>query len=82
MLDGKYKLDYEHNHVFRAAINGTWGSDPFSIDENEEEILENSYILNEKWKPENISIVAFVYHAQSDEVLGVTEIKIINEESK
>ncbi|MDR1610970.1 MAG: Omp28 family outer membrane lipoprotein [Candidatus Symbiothrix sp.] len=80
MLDGKYKLDYEHNHVFRAAINGVWGGDAFSIGENEEKTVENSYTLNEKWETENISIVSFVYDAQSNEVLGVAEIKIVNSE--
>jgi hypothetical protein len=81
MLDGKDKPDYEHNHVFRAAINGTWGNDAFSINENEEKTVENSYTLNENWKTENISIVGFIYDAKSNEVLGVDEVKIVNTES-
>jgi hypothetical protein len=81
MLDGKYKLDYEHNHVFRAAINGRWGGDAFSIHEYEEQTFENSYILNDHWHEENISIVGFVYNINSNEVLSVTEIKLVNNES-
>ncbi|MDR2628219.1 MAG: Omp28 family outer membrane lipoprotein [Dysgonamonadaceae bacterium] len=82
MLDGQYKLDYEHNHVFRAAINGTWGSDAFSMDEQEEKTMENSYTLNEKWKTENISIVSFIYDAHSNEVLDVAETTITDNESE
>jgi hypothetical protein len=76
MQDGKYNQEYEHNHVFRASINGTFGG-VLSVKENEEkEIITDSYVLNDKWVTENVSIVGFVYDAKTDEVLDVTEIKL------
>lgn len=46
-LDGtQYVMDYEHNHVFRAAINGTWG-EPIeeTLAQNEAITIENTYKL-------------------------------------
>lgn len=55
------QLQYVHNHVFRAAINGTWGED-VSLALGEEKVVEHEEVsLNETWKPENLSVVAFVY---------------------
>lgn len=65
---------YEHNHVFRFAVNGDWGED-VSIESDQEKTV--SYDVNltaeyEKMKaenadapafvPENMSVVAFVYN--------------------
>nr|MBD5377675.1 Omp28 family outer membrane lipoprotein [Bacteroides sp.] len=53
-------MDYVHNNVFRAAVNGTWG-EKFTFSATE--LLERDYSLefNEKWNPDNLCIVAFVY---------------------
>ncbi|KAA6302239.1 MAG: hypothetical protein EZS26_001599 [Candidatus Ordinivivax streblomastigis] len=76
MPDGKYINDYEHNHVFRAAINDTFG-EAFTIEENEEkDIINKAYVLNNQWETDNISIVGFVYNTSTDEVLSVTEVKL------
>jgi hypothetical protein len=69
--------NYLHQHIFRAAINGTWG-EAIALKTDEETEKTNTYILNENWKPEDISIVGFVYNVASDEVLGVTEIHLLN----
>lgn len=60
MPDGKNNLEYVHNHVLRAAVNGDWGTD-FTIHEGEEKAQTFTYQLDEKWVPENVSVVAFVY---------------------
>jgi len=59
MPDGKAKTDYIHNHIFRDAINGTWGEE---IKYDTSSPIEHTYTLPEKYNPANCSIVAFVYN--------------------
>lgn len=62
MPDGSANLDYVHNHVFRAAVNGTWGEE-VTVKEGETTTKQYSYEhLPETWNAENISVVAFVYN--------------------
>jgi hypothetical protein len=68
--------NYLHQHIFRAAINTTWG-EAVVLGSEETIVKTNQYTLDEKWKPEDISIVGFVYNVASDEVLGVTEIHLL-----
>lgn len=72
MPDGTANQQYVHNHVFRTAVNGTWGED-FSIREGEIRKRTFSQPLEPDWKPENLSIVAFVYNAGG--VLQAVKIK-------
>lgn len=60
MPDGKPNKEYMHNHVFRAAVNGTWGED-VTVKEGETTTKQYSYKLPEAWNADNIAIVAFVY---------------------
>lgn len=60
MPDGSANQTYTHNHVFRTAVNGTWGED-FSVEEGKSEQRTMSLPLQPEWKVENLSIVAFVY---------------------
>lgn len=59
------KLDYVHNNVFRASVNGTWGEDIslkeglLSSVENEIEVRYND---KERWNKDELSIVAFIYN--------------------
>ncbi|MDR2087663.1 MAG: Omp28 family outer membrane lipoprotein [Dysgonamonadaceae bacterium] len=69
--------NYLHRHIFRSAINGVWG-ELVALATDEKTEKTTNYILNENWKPENISIVGFVYNVDSDKVLGVTEIHLLN----
>ena len=64
---GTLNPNYQHNHVYRASVNGLWGEEvsiPYS----------NVYYipLHENWEIENLSVVAFVYN-NTDGVLNVTE---------
>lgn len=61
MPDGKSNKEYIHNHVFRAAVNGTWGED-VTVKEGETTTKQYSYKLPEAWTADNIAIVAFVYN--------------------
>lgn len=61
MPDGKSNKEYIHNHVFRAAVNGTWGED-VTVKEGETTTKQYSYVLPEAWNADNIAVVAFVYN--------------------
>ena len=61
LKDNRVDANYVHNHVFRAAVNGTWGTD-IALQENVEAKSKFSIQLDAKWKEANVSIVAFVYN--------------------
>lgn len=61
MPDGKSNKEYVHNHVFRAAVNGTWGED-VTVKEGETTTKQYQYVLPEAWNADNIAVVAFVYN--------------------
>jgi hypothetical protein len=75
MPDGTADADYVHNHVLRAAVNGTWGED-FTIREGEkkEQILTET--LEGSWDSHNLSVVAFVYNDQG--VQQAVKSKVVN----
>ena len=68
---------YVHNHVFRTAVNGQDGED-FSIAWDEEKTVTNTYVLDEDWKAENMSVVAFVYNNSG--VQQVVKVPVISTE--
>ena len=61
MPDGTANQEYIHNHVFRTAINGTWGED-FNIKEGETVERTLTQTLEPTWNNERLSVVAFVYN--------------------
>lgn len=61
MPDGSANKEYVHNHVFRAAVNGTWGED-VTVKEGETTTKQYSYVLPEAWDVDKIAVVAFVYN--------------------
>jgi hypothetical protein len=73
MPDGSKNTSYLHNHVLRKAINGTWGDD-FSTNEGETKTASYSLKIDKLWKPEHVSIIAFVYNDSG--VQQVTKKKI------
>ena len=81
MLDGTRNNDYIHNHVFRASINGTWG-ESFIIGAEETKNFNYKYTLNMSWKPEDINIIGFIYHSDTDETMNVQEIPLIKKQNK
>ena len=73
MPDGTTKADYIHNHVLRDAINGAWGDD-CSVPQGQLWERDYAYTLNDAWKQENLSIVAFVYNDAG--VVQATKVKL------
>lgn len=69
MPDGSAQRDYVHNHVYRCAINGTWGED-VAMAEGETASRSNSITFSESYDISHLSIVAFVYNSTG--VLQVT----------
>lgn len=77
MPDGSINNNYVHNHVFRTAVNGQAGED-FSIAWDEEKTVTSTYVLNEDWNAENMSVVAFVYNNSG--VQQVVKVPVISTE--
>ncbi len=70
MPDGTRNGAYVHNHVLRAAVNGTWG-EPFSIASGAFSTSSYDCTLDENWDARQIAAVAFVYNDSG--VLQVVE---------
>ena len=70
--------DYEHNHVMRKSLTGTWGTDLGQADYTGGDLINNTFSvsLNETWIAENMSIVAFISNTNTYEVIQTEEIHI------
>lgn len=73
--------DYEHNHVLRKML--TYYSGDNLPEENvagRGYIFTYSYILDDDWNADNMSVVAFVHNFEADdkEVLQAAEIEVID----
>lgn len=53
--------NYVHNHVLRAAVNGTWG-EAVTFDANESKTQTYQQAVDAAWNAAHLSIVAFVYN--------------------
>lgn len=68
--------EYEHNHVLRKVVNGTWGS---SIElTNTKSSFSYDYTLDSSWIRSNCNIVVFVYDNSNKEILQVEKIHLTN----
>lgn len=65
--------EYEHNHVYRASVNGVGGKS-VSLSSNVFNTFNHSIDVKENWNAESLSVVAFVYNNSG--VLQVVEAKI------
>ena len=68
---------YEHNHVLRAAVNGTWGSPIVASLAGEKKSYDVTTTLNDEWVAENCHVVAFVYDEGSGRVLQCNECHVV-----
>ncbi len=70
--------DYEHMHVFRATMNGTWGTNIFAEGAvcDDIETISVNCILNSEWNVSNMDIVCFAYSIETGEVIQVEEVRI------
>ncbi|MBJ60167.1 MAG: hypothetical protein CMP64_06285 [Flavobacteriales bacterium] len=74
-IDGSELIEeYEHNHVLRKVINGTWGSN-IQLSSTLS-TYSYSYSLEDSWVRSNCNIVAFVYDNSNKEVLQVEKIHL------
>jgi hypothetical protein len=71
--------DYRHMHVFRSSLNGIWGDVVFETASNGsgEKTFSFNRILDEKFIPENCSIVAFVFKENDKTILQAESVKVI-----
>jgi thiol-disulfide isomerase/thioredoxin len=71
-------VDYTHRHMLRTSLNGTWGDPLFESSAVSGQKILKSYTseFDMEYKPLNCSIVAFVYDADTREVLQAEEVKI------
>lgn len=74
MPDGSRQEDYVHQHVFRAAVNGTWGED-IKVNEGQQVNFKCKGVpLSDDWNVDNLFIIAFVY--DDNGVQQVTKLKL------
>lgn len=69
--------DYEHNHVFRGPVNGTWGETITSLPAGEKKSYTHTVTLDETWVAENCSVIVFAYDNTTQRVLQCNECHII-----
>ncbi len=75
MPNGSVNNEYVHNHVFRATMTAVNGDD-INVAENGDVKKSYTTTLKEGWKPENMSVVAFVFTGdgvQQTEKVAVTK---------
>lgn len=80
-VDGGVVYPYTHNHVLRDNINGTWGTQVFTgaITSGQSNVLTlNDYVLPANvLEPTNCHLVAYIYRVDNDEVMQVSERKLL-----
>lgn len=60
LLGNKTDMNYVHNHVFRASVNGADGDD-LKIEAHADASMTFSIPLASTWNPDHLAVVAFVY---------------------
>lgn len=77
MPNGRPDMNYEHNHVLRASLNGDWGDtlgDSFA--DGSTKAGQASMTLQEDWVAENCDVVVYVYRDDNKEVEQAISMKI------
>ena len=69
--------EYVHNHVFRTAVNGTWGETMASLLEGETKTYKHTIVLKDGWVAENCNIVVFAYENATKQVLQCNECPVV-----
>lgn len=77
--NGKTIFNYDHNHVLRGSMNGTWGEYIGNRFDSDSKVTGSaSYTLSEDWVAENCDFVVFVFKDDNKEVEQVTSVRIEN----
>jgi hypothetical protein len=74
MPDGSVNREYVHNHVLRAAVNGTWGDD-YTASKGDSWSHSFTQAVPSNWNRQKLSVVAFVYNDQGVEQVVKTIVK-------
>ena len=70
--------DYDHRHVLRTNLNGTWGVPVISGSAAEGDTITLEYTdfaLNPAWNTANCALVAYVRNTATEEIMQVAEQK-------
>lgn len=71
--------NYLHRHILRDNVNGTWGELAFDTGASgQENTMSYQYALDSAWKEEHCSIVAYLHHGDTREIVQVNKAWIIN----
>ncbi len=77
MPDGKMNLNYEHNHVLRASLNGDWGEELGASFTTESKITGSATMtLKEEWVADNCDVVVYAYRDDNKEVEQATSLSV------
>jgi hypothetical protein len=71
--------DYDHRHVLRANLNGTWGETLVASSAEPGDTLTlswNNIPVAASWNAQNFALVAYAYSTATNEVLQVAERKL------
>lgn len=73
-------MDYVHNHVLRAAVNGSWGSQVVdgNVSVNDKFSDSFSFNLGSDWIADNCKIVAYVYFADGSQEYEIIQAQQVN----
>lgn len=65
--------DYEHNHVFRTSLNGSWGTTIFEegSDYDEVQSITATGQIDPLWNDSNIEVICFVYNSNTENIIQV-----------
>jgi thiol-disulfide isomerase/thioredoxin len=78
--EGGVVANYEHNHMLRASMNGTWG-DPVGTDGSAVGGIKvtntYSYTLPATWSAVNCNVVAFIYNSETLEIVQAEENAVV-----
>ena len=70
-------LDYEHNHMLRKSLNGTWGD--FLADQPVYGTImskDYSITLDAEWEADHCGVIAIVIDSETYEILQVEEVHV------
>jgi hypothetical protein len=76
-------LDYNHMHVMRGAVNGTWGTPILMKESTSSEPVVKSFPMKfesfnvNTMVPANCHVIAFVYDVETKEVLQAAEAAVV-----
>ena len=79
MPDGSPNMEYVHQHVFRTSVTSDIYGDDFNVTDTTPKSVSYQVTLDNTWKAEDVSIVAFVSNT-ADGVLQVVKTELITNE--